>query len=154
MTVSPRVFGSLEEVVAAEGEVLGTSDWFLVDQRIVDGFADVTGDRQWIHVDPHRAATGPFGTTIAHGYLTLALLPLLSQQIWAVADAASVVNAGLNRVRFHRPVPVGSRIRLTSTLQSTRRMRDALHVVVQERLHVEGQERPACSAETVTLLSF
>ena len=150
----PRVFTTADELVAAEGEVLGTSDWLLVDQATVDLFAQATGDDQWIHVDPERAADGPFGGTIAHGYLTLALLPRLSRQLGAVQGAAMAVNAGVNKVRFRRPVPVGSRVRLTSLVASTRRLAAGVHLVLQERIEVEGTDRPACTAETVTLVSF
>ena len=149
-----RVFRSADEVLDAVGEVLGTSDWLLVDQATIDLFAQATGDDQWIHVDSERAAEGPFGTTIAHGYLTLALLPRLSQQIWTVEGASMAVNAGVNKVRFPKPVLSGSRLRLTSTVVSARRFGAGVHLVLQERLEVEGQERPVCTAETVSLLSF
>ena len=149
-----RVFRSADELVAAEGEVLGTSDWLLVDQPTIDLFAQATGDDQWIHVDPVRAADGPFGSTIAHGYLTLALIPRLSRQVWTVQGAAMAVNAGVNKVRFTRPIPAGSRVRLTSTVLSTRRLSAGVHLTLQERLQLEGYDRPACTAETVTLVSF
>ncbi len=149
-----RVFSSADEVVAAVGEELGSSDWLLVDQATIDLFAQATGDDQWIHVDPERAASGPFGTTIAHGYLTLALLPRLAREIWSVDGAAMAVNAGVNKVRFPKPVPVGSRVRLTSTVVSARRVGTGVHLVLQEKVHVQGQDRPVCTAETVSLLSF
>jgi len=149
-----RVFRSAEELIAAVGEVLGTSDWVYVGQAMIDLFAEATGDDQWIHVDPQRAADGPFGTTVAHGYLTLALLPRLSRQIWTVEGAAMAVNAGANRVRFAKPVLADTRIRLTSTVVSTRKVGPGVHLVLQERLYAEGQERPVCTAETVSLISF
>ncbi len=149
-----KVFRSADEVIASVGEVLGTSDWLLVDQATIDLFAQATGDDQWIDVDPERAAAGPFGTTIAHGYLTLALLPRLAREVWSVEGASMAVNAGVNKVRFTKPVPSGSRVRLTSTVVSARRVGSGVHLVLQERLEVEGQERPACTAETVSLLSF
>ena len=149
-----RVFRTADELVAAEGEVLGTSDWVVVDQAMIDLFAAATGDDQWIHVDPDRAADGPFGGTIAHGYLTLALLPRLSRQIWAVEGAAMAVNSGVNKVRFTRPVPAGSRLRLTSTVASTRRMSAGVLVVLKEQIELAGVDRPVCTAETLSVISF
>ena len=110
-----RTFKDLQELVAAEGEELGTSDWVTVEQERIDGFADATGDHQWIHVDPERAKDGPFGTTIAHGYLTLSMVPVLMQQVYAVEGIKMGINYGLEKVRFMSPVPSGGRIRLTAS---------------------------------------
>lgn len=151
---TPRLFRDVDALVAAQGEVLGSSDWLTVDQEMVDQFAHATGDTQWIHVDPIRAATGPFGGTVAHGYLTLSLLPMLARQIWTVGGETMAVNAGTNKVRFTAPIPVGARIRLTSTVMSVRRMGGSVHLVLQEHVHLEGRDRPACTAETVTVVTF
>lgn len=113
----PRIFTSAEELRAAVGERLGHSDWLEVDQKRIDLFAEATGDHQWIHVDPERAAKGPFGTTIAHGYLTLSLLPVLVPQVLSVENVTMGVNYGTNKVRFPSPVPVGSRVRATAVLK-------------------------------------
>ena len=120
-----RVFDDLDAFKAAAGEELGTSEWVTVTQEQINTFADATGDHQWIHVDPERAATGPFGTTIAHGYLTLALLPVLAAQIYAIEGLAFGMNYGANKVRFPSPVPVDSRLRATATLSRPRRSRSA-----------------------------
>src|SRR5690606_20145104 len=111
----PRVFSHLDEFKAAVGTELGTSDWITVTQEQINTFADATGDHQWIHVDPEAAAKGPFGTTIAHGYLTLSLLPVFGEQIYEVQKLAFGVNYGANKVRFPNPVPVDSRLRATAT---------------------------------------
>ncbi len=153
-TGQPRVFTSAESLLAAQGQVLGSSEWMTVDQAMVDQFAQATGDNQWIHVDQVRAADGPFGGTVAHGYLTLSLIPFLSQQVWTVSGATMAVNAGTNKVRFSAPVPVGSRVRLTSTVVSTRRMGASVHLILKEQIYLEGKERPVCTAETVTVISF
>src|SRR5437016_4870765 len=114
----PRVFASVDELREAVGEELGPSDWLEIDQKRIDLFADATGDHQWIHVDPEKAAAGPFGTTIAHGYLTLSLLPQMWKTIYRVDGVKLGVNYGLNKVRFPSPVPVGSRVRCTSAVAS------------------------------------
>ncbi|MEO6205517.1 MAG: MaoC family dehydratase [Mycobacteriales bacterium] len=153
-TPKQRVLRGAADLLAAEGDLLGASDWLLIDQHMVDQFAAATGDNQWIHVDPVRAATGPFGGTVAQGYLTLSLIPLLSQQIWTVEGASMAVNAGTNKVRFTAPVPVGSRVRLTSTVVSTRQMGSSVHLVLKEQIHLEGRDRAVCTAETVTVVAF
>ncbi|MFY9916064.1 MAG: MaoC family dehydratase, partial [Nocardioidaceae bacterium] len=107
----PRVFRTTEELTAAVGEHLGHSDWVLVDQARIDAFADATGDHQWIHVDPARAASGPFSSTVAHGYLTLALVPALVATLVDYAGWSVKINYGSNKVRFPQPVPVDSRVR-------------------------------------------
>ncbi len=116
----PRIFTSPAELKAAVGERLGYTNWLEVDQKRIDLFAEATGDHQWIHVDPEKAAAGPFGTTIAHGYLTLSLLPLFGPQLMAVEGVKMGVNYGTNKVRFPAPVPVGSRLRATATITGSR----------------------------------
>ena len=106
-----RTFTTLEDLTAAVGEDLGSSDWLTIEQERVDAFADATGDHQWIHVDVERSAAGPFGGTISHGYLTLAMLPMLGTQIFSLETPGAKLNYGVNKVRFPAPVPVGSRVR-------------------------------------------
>ncbi|KPC87575.1 dehydratase, partial [Streptomyces sp. NRRL WC-3753] len=109
----PRIFASVDELRAAVGEQLGHTDWLEIEQKRIDQFAEATGDHQWIHVDPEQAKEGPFGTTIAHGYLTLSLLPVFGPQLISVEGVRMGVNYGVNKVRFPAPVPVGSRLRTT-----------------------------------------
>ena len=144
-----RTFTSLEEISAAEGELLGASDWLTVDQERINRFAEATGDHQWIHVDPERAAGGPFGRTIAHGYLTLSLLPMLTTQIVLFDTGGPRINYGLEKVRFPSPVYVDSRISLELTLMSVTEVSGGLQTVSLNVIRVEGQDRPACTAETV-----
>jgi acyl dehydratase len=133
------------------GATLGTSEWITVDQGQVDGFADVTGDHQWIHVDPVRAKEGPFGTTIAHGYLTLAMAPVVLGQVVEVGEVQAAVNYGLNKVRFPSPVPVGSRVRGHVSLVSATPRGESVEAVFSMTLEVEGSSRPGCVAEMVVL---
>ena len=149
-----RTFTSADELMAAEGETLGTSDWLTIDQERINTFAEATGDHQWIHVDPERAASGPFGSTIAHGYLTLSLLPSLSWQVWEVKGVQMGGNVGSNRVRFLNPVKVGSRVRATGVLTSVKEASGGLQVVVTQTVEIEGADKPACIAETVSRLYF
>ena len=149
----PRVFDSLDDFKAATGEVLGTSDWITITQEQIDTFADSTGDHQWIHVDPERAAAGPFGRTIAHGYLTLALLPAFGAQIYEVNGLAFGVNYGSNKVRFPAPVPVGSRLRGTATLQGTKDIAIGTQCTVEFVLELEGSDKPACVAEVLFVMA-
>ncbi len=143
---------TLEELSRLGETSLGESDWLLVDQNRVNGFADVTEDHQWIHVDRERAAQGPFGTTIAHGYLTLSLIPRLLEQLLVVTDQVRGTNYGIDRARFTSPVPVGSRVRLSGRLVEVRPRADGgLQYKVGVQLQVEGQERPALVAETIYL---
>ncbi|URN11648.1 MaoC family dehydratase [Streptomyces radiopugnans] len=146
----PRVFTSVDELRAAVGEELGTSDWLEVDQKRIDLFADATGDHQWIHVDPEKAAANPFGTTIAHGYLTLSLLPVLVPQLIRVEGVRMGINYGVNKVRFPSPVPVGSRVRATARITEVSEVGEGCaqltSLVTIER---EGGEKPVCVAESV-----
>ena len=138
---------SLRDVVGVE---LGPTDWLEVTQEMIDGFADVTGDHQWIHVDPVRAAAGPFGTTIAHGYLTLSLCaPLLSQALAGLTDSSMGINYGTNKVRFPAPVPAGSRIRARATVVSVDDVPGGEQAVVVTTVEREGGEKPVCVAEVV-----
>lgn len=146
----PRVFTSADELLAAVGEELGTSDWLKIDQRRIDLFAEATGDRQWIHVDPERAAEGPFGTTIAHGYLTLSLLPALVPQLVRVEGARMGVNYGVNKVRFPAPVPVGSRLRASATISGVTEVTDGVQVAIVVTVEREGGEKPVCVAESIS----
>jgi acyl dehydratase len=147
-----RTFSSPEELAAVLGETIATSDWLLVDQARIDLFAEATGDHQWIHVDPERAATGPFGGTIAHGYLTLSLLPQLAWSAWKVEGVTMGVNAGLNRVRLLNPVRSGARVRSTSRLLSAEPAAGGWKLVIEQTVEIEGEDKPACVAETVTRL--
>ncbi|MEV0972366.1 MaoC family dehydratase [Microtetraspora glauca] len=144
-----RVFSGLDELVKARGEVLGTSDWITVEQERVDGFADATGDHQWIHVDVERAKDGPFGGTIAHGFLTLSLLPVFFQRIYRVDGVRMAVNYGLNKVRFPMPVRVGSKVRATSRLAEVTLMDGAAQAVLSTTIEAEGAGKPVCVAESV-----
>jgi len=147
-----HTFTTFDTVEAAVGSELGTGEWLTIDQERVDAFADVTGDHQWIHVDPERAASGPFGTTVAHGYLTLSLVPALTQGVVVFETPGAKLNYGLERVRFPSPVPVGSRVRAHVTLREATRTDRGLRVVLSTTVEIEGSDRPACVAETVVLL--
>jgi acyl dehydratase len=143
-----RVFSDIEEFRAAKGSQLGVSDWFTVEQQHIDRFAEATGDHQWIHVDPARAADGPFGSTIAHGFLTLSLLPVLSNQVYRIDNVKMGINYGLNRVRFTSPVPVGSRVRAVMRLDDVEDVKGgAVQITTTVTIEIEGSERPALVAE-------
>jgi acyl dehydratase len=145
-----RTFESVADLAAAAGETIGQSDWVTITQEDVNLFADATGDHQWIHVDPERAAAGPFGTTIAHGYMTLALLPRLQHQMYTVNGIKLAINYGLNKVRFPAPVPVGSKVRAQSSLVSVDDLGDgAVQATVTTTVEVEGSPKPACVAESL-----
>ena len=134
--------------VPAAGTVLGPTDWVEIDQARIDAFATATDDHQWIHVDAERAAAGPFGTTIAHGYLTLALLPAFLSQVFR-PDASLTLNYGVNRVRFTAPVPVGSRLRARFEVLSSDERSGGVQLVLEVTVEIEGAEKPACVAEAV-----
>ncbi len=131
------------------GQHLGYSDWHLVDQARVDLFAQATGDYQWIHVDPERAATGPFGGTIAHGYLTLSLAPVLLGEVMKVEGASFGVNYGCNKVRFPSPVKVGTKLRLGASVASVEDVEGGVQVVLDVTFETEGADKPACVAQVV-----
>ncbi|MFR9754197.1 MaoC family dehydratase [Streptomyces sp. TR06-5] len=146
----PRVFTSVEELRSAVGEELGTSDWLEVDQKRIDLFAEATGDHQWIHVDPDRAAEGPFGHTIAHGYLTLSLLPVLVPQILRVDGVRMGINYGVNKVRFPAPVPVGSRLRARAVVTEVEDVEGGVQLTTAVTVEREGEQKPVCVAESVS----
>lgn len=143
-------FAHLHELQALVGQDIGTSAWLTVDQARIDQFAAATGDHQWIHVDPVRAAQGPFGTTVAHGYLTLSLIPAMFQTAFAIADVRMGVNYGLNKVRFTAPVPAGARVRGHFVLQAYEPIEQGAQLTVGVRVELEGAAKPACIAETVS----
>ncbi len=137
-------------LLQAVGQHLGYSDWLEIDQRRIDLFADATGDHQWIHVDPVRAAEGPFGKTIAHGYLTLSLANLFLPMIMQVDNTSMGVNYGCEKVRFPAPVPVGSRVRGGGEVVSAEEVKGGVQVVVRMTIEIEGSERPACVVDTIS----
>lgn len=147
-----RTFTSLEEVAASTGQELGTSDWVLVDQDRVNLFAEATGDHQWIHVDAERAAAGPFGGTIAHGYLTLSLIPMLGAGVFALDTPGAKLNYGVNKVRFPSPLRVGKRVRLHVSMGEVTELPAGLQMTLRHTVEIEDEPKPACVAETVVLL--
>lgn len=150
--VRVRVLRSLADIEAAVGEEVGPSEWIEITQERINAFADATGDRQWIHVDPERAAAGPFGRTVAHGYLTLSLIPLLVGTLLSYETGGPRLNYGLNKVRFPRPVPVGSRVRARATVVDVSDLPAGTQVVTRCTVEIEDVDKPACVAETVVLL--
>jgi len=146
-----RTFTSLDEFAAAKGEHLGYSEWHEVTQQQVNTFADATGDHQWIHIDPERAAGGPFGGTIAHGYLTLSMLPVLISQIFRIENLTMAINYGLDRVRFPAPVPTGSQIRAGATLTEIRQTHLGLLSHARVTVEIDGQDKAACVADSISL---
>jgi acyl dehydratase len=149
----PRVVRSVAELKELVGQVTGVGQWFTITQERVNQFAELTGDHQYIHVDPERASKTPFGGTIAHGYMTLSIQPLLSREREGVRmelGGKMAVNMGTNRVRFPGPVPVGKRVRLHTKLLSVEESEKYVEIVNQQTVEVEGQERPGMVAETVT----
>ncbi|HSA51063.1 MAG TPA: MaoC family dehydratase [Yinghuangia sp.] len=147
-----RVFTSFDEFAAQKGEHLGYSDWHVVDQDRIDRFADATGDHQWIHVDPERAKDGPFGATIAHGYLTLSMIPALGKDVFRLEGPKMLVNYGTDKVRFPTPVTVGSRLRVGAELAEVRDVAQGKQIVIRYTVEIEGQTKPACVAETLVLV--
>ena len=149
------IVSSVEDAKALEGEEVGLSDWAVIDQHRIDQFAEATGDYQWIHVDTERAAREmPDGKTIAHGYLTLSLIPAVTGEFVEVKNLARAINFGLNKVRFYTPVPVGARIRGRATVLQARSRAGALFLTSEVRLEVEGERKPACVAETLGMYFF
>jgi acyl dehydratase len=146
---SMNTYPKLLELQALIGSTLGTSDWLDIDQARIDQFAVVTGDDQWIHVDPVRAAAGPFGTTVAHGHLTLSLLPVMVRTAFRVADVRMTINYGLNRVRFPAPVPVGSRLRGHFKLMTFEAIPGGAQIIAEVTTEREGHSKPVCVAESV-----
>ncbi|MEV0149906.1 MULTISPECIES: MaoC family dehydratase [unclassified Nonomuraea] len=146
------VFASLEEVESALGRPMGPSAWLVVDQERIDAFADATGDHQWIHVDAERAAAGPFGRTVAHGYLTLSLIPHFGQQLFRLDLGQARVNYGVNKARFPAPVPAGSRLRARASFAELRETAAGAALTTRYTIEIDGAPKPACVAETVTLV--
>ena len=143
------IFESLDDLRAAVGSELGHSDWILIDQDRIDRFAEATGDHQWIHTDPERAAKSPFGSTIAHGFLTLSLLSTIGEQTLQVNGIRMGVNYGVNKVRFPAPVPVGSRVRGHVTLLEVTDVSGGVQMVTQVTIERENSAKPVCVAESV-----
>jgi acyl dehydratase len=143
------VFADLAELTAAEGTELGPTDWLVLDQARLDQFAEATDDHQWIHVDPERAASGPYGGTIAHGLLTLSLLPHLMHNLYRVDGVAMAINYGFNKVRFITPVPTGSRVRATSKLTSVTEVSGGAQATLTTTIEVEGSAKPAAVVESI-----
>jgi acyl dehydratase len=141
--------GSVSEVIDLVGRDLGESDWIEITQKRIDTFADATEDHQWIHCDPERAAGGPFGTTIAHGYLTLSLIIPMIEEILVIKNKTTSINYGLDKVRFTAPVPVGSRIRLKASMLDASEVPSGVQVTLNCVIEIEGQQRPACVATVV-----
>jgi acyl dehydratase len=141
---------ALADLAGLQGQEIGTSDWVVVTQSNIDQFAQATGDEQWIHVDPARAAAGPFGTTVAHGFLTLSLLSRMFAASVAFEDVRMSLNYGLNRVRFPSPVPVGSRLRAVCVLDAFEPIAGGAQLTVTVTIEREGGAKPACVAEWVT----
>lgn len=141
------------DLPAQIGRSLGPGPWHTIDQARVDLFAEATGDDQWIHVDPERASTGPFGGTIAHGYLTLSMLPMLQRELWTFTGMSMGVNYGLDRVRFPSPVRVGSRVRLAVDVIGVEERGDGAFTVRNAAtIQMQGQDRPACVAQTIAIV--
>lgn len=144
------IFETPRALLGQEGVKLDTADWLTIDQSRIDAFADCTGDHQWIHVDPVRAKDGPFGATIAHGYLTLALVNLFMPQIIEVRRFSAGVNVGMDKTRFLSPVVVGSRIRGTGEIVSVEEVKGgAIQAVIRVTVEIEGQDKPACVVDTI-----
>ncbi len=144
------VFANPDELLTAVGRDLGASEWITIDQGRIDQFAEATGDHQWIHVDPEAAAEGPFGATIAHGYLTLALTNQFLPELMRVDGASMGVNYGTNKVRFPQPVTVGSRVRATAAISGAEEIKGGVQVVVTITVEIEDQPKPACVVESVS----
>lgn len=149
-TSPTRVFTDLDDLLAATGTQLGPTDWEAIEQSRVDAFAEATGDHQWIHVDVERAKTGPFGGTIAHGYLTLSLTSLFLPRLMRLELAGMGINYGLDRVRFPAPVRVGSRIRGRGEILAVTPVTGGVQVVVRVTIEIEGSDRPGCVADTIS----
>jgi acyl dehydratase len=144
-----KKFSGLEELVAAAGSQLGPTDWLEVTQERVNQFAEATDDHQWIHVDPERAAKGPFGGTIAHGLLTLSLLPHFTSQMYTVDNIAMAINYGYNKVRFITPVKVGAKVRARAEISKVDQLDGAVQATLTTTVDIEGSDKPAAVAESI-----
>lgn len=147
-----QTFTGVDEVVHAVGTQLGQTEWLEITQEQVNQFAEATGDHQWIHVDVERAAKGPYGGTIAHGYLTLSLIARFGEELFSVKGVAAKLNYGVNKVRFPAPVPVGARIRASASIIGAQETPAGVQVSLQWVVDIEDTTKPACVAETVVLL--
>jgi len=145
-----KIFAKPADLIGAEGTQLGPTDWLLIDQDRVNGFAEVTGDHQWIHVDVERAKQGPFGGTIAHGYLTMSLVNYFLPQLIEVQGFAHAVNVGADRLRFLAPVKVGSRIRGVGEIVGVEEVKGAIQSIVRVTVEIEGSDKPACVVDTIS----
>jgi acyl dehydratase len=146
-----KSYENLSDLKPLVGEVIGSSEWLLIDQERIHKFADATGDHQWIHVDVERARSGPFGTPIAHGFLTLSLLPAFFQTAFEIRKSTMGVNYGLNKVRFIKPVPVNARLRAYFKLMSWEPIEgDGAQMLIEMSIEQEGSAKPVCVAESIT----
>ncbi|HEX7718437.1 MAG TPA: MaoC family dehydratase [Woeseiaceae bacterium] len=153
--ISLHVIKSIADAKALEGKEVGLSDWIVIDQKRIELFAEATGDFQWIHVDAERAGRElPRGKTIAHGYLTLSLIPALTGDFVRVENLERALNFGCNKVRFYTMVPVDSRVRARAVVKQARQRAGALHLLSEVRIEVEGERKPACVAETLGMYFF
>jgi acyl dehydratase len=148
-----KVFDGIEALHDAVGTHLGFSEWISIDQQDIDAFAAITGDRQWIHVDKEAAARGPFGATIAHGYLTVSLIPRLMAEIFSIDGLSLGINYGLNKVRFPAVVPAGSKVRASAEIVSVDRTRQGHSALIRVTIERAGSDKPVCVADTVTLFA-
>ena len=151
-----KVIKSIDDAASLVGQELGVSEWLTIDQKRINDFADVTGDHQWIHVDVERAKTeSPYGAPIAHGFLTLSLIPALGKDNYRVDNAKMGINYGLNKVRFLAPVPAGSQVRLRSDLVDAKKVNDStVDLTVRQTVELDGSERPAAVAEVIARMVF
>jgi acyl dehydratase len=145
-----KIFETPKALIGSEGTLLGPTDWLLIDQARVNGFAEVTGDHQWIHVDTERAKDGPFGGTIAHGYLTMSLVNYFLPQLIEVRGFAHAVNVGADRLRFLSPVKVGARIRGVGEIVTVEEIKGAIQSVVRVTVEIESGDKPACVVDTIS----
>lgn len=147
-----RTFAGIAEIEKAVGTHLGYSDWHTISQEQVDAFASATGDHQWIHVDPDRAALGPFGSTIAHGFLTLSLVPMLSWQVYTIEGVQMGVNYGADKLRFPSPVPTGSRVRAGVELTAVTPIPMGYQVATRVTIEIDGAAKPGCVVEMLAVV--
>lgn len=145
-----KIFTKPADLIGAEGTQLGPTEWLRIDQERVNGFADVTGDHQWIHIDVDRAKDGPFGGTIAHGYLTMSLVNFFLPQLIEVQGFAHAVNVGADRLRFLAPVKVGSQIRGVGEIVGVEEIKGAIQSTIRVTVEIEGSEKPACVVDTIS----
>lgn len=148
-----RIINGADSLAALAGAELGVSDWLTVDQSMIDAFGRVTGDEQWIHVDVERAANGPYGTTIAHGYLVLSLIPVLANQVYDISGFAARINYGLEKVRFPQPLRSGERIRDRVRIATVEPTTAGTRVTFSHQLESDATTRPVCVAQTVLLFT-